>query len=365
MKFAINRSELLKALTVVSKAATSRSTLPVLAGVLVKADLSSLTLETTDLERAIRCTVPAFIEEEGVAVIPQKLLQDIVKSLPEAAVSVEADASGATISCDRTSFSLKTLDPEDFPAFPSIEVDNKITVPFKPFSQAIKKVAKVVSKDQSRAVLTGVLLSTMQDGMRLVATDSYRLAMADIDVAGAAEGFEAIVSGPFLQEIASLPDTAEEIDVCLSANQVAFMYDSVILLNRRIEGRFPNYKQLIPPTFGTRTEFDTQDLLNTVKRVGLMSNLAAPIKFDILADPAGAMISAMSQDVGSAQETVACAVEGKDVQIALNHAYVMDGLTSISTEKVYLETESSMRPGIFKSGEGDTFLYLLMPVRIS
>lgn len=365
MRFNINKSELLNALTIVSKGASSRSTLPVLSGVYVKAEGAGLVMQTTDLERSIRYDVPALVEEEGAIVIPEKLLLDIVKQLPEAAVGFETHDGTISVSCDQSSFVLRTLDAQDFPEFPVVDVTNRISVPFEDFCTMVKRVAKVVSKDQSRAVLTGVLISTSASGLKMVATDSYRLAVSEIELAGAEEGFEAIVSGAFLQEVASLPKMAESIEIGLSQNQIVFTYQNMVLINRRIEGNFPNYKQLIPETYATKTCFTTQDLITAVKRVGLISSLASPVKFDINEAARNAIINTASQDVGSAEEILPCEVSGESTQIAFNHQYVLDGLMSVSTQQVFLETQSSLKPGIFKSAGDEKFLYLVMPVRIA
>lgn len=365
VRFSINKSELLNALTIVSKGASPRSTLPVLSGVYIKAEGAGLVMQTTDLERSIRYDVAALIEEEGTIVIPERLLLDIVKNLPEAAVSFETHDGTISVSCDQSSFVLKTLDPEDFPEFPVVAVNNKISVPFAEFCSVVKRVAKVVSKDQSRAVLTGVLISTSPEGLKMVATDSYRLAVSEIEVPGIEADFEAIVSGSFLQEVASLPKMDETIEIGLSENQVVFNFQNMVLINRRIEGNFPNYKQLIPDSCATKTCFTTQELITAVKRVGLISSISSPVKFDINADARNAIINTASQDVGSAEEILSCEVNGESTQIAFNHQYVLDGLMSVSTDQVILETQSSLKPGIFKAVGDEKFLYLVMPVRIA
>ena len=365
VRFNINKSELLNALTIVSKGTASRSTIPVLSGVYIKAEGMGLVMETTDLERSIRYSVPALVEEEGTTVIPEKLLLDIVKNLPEAAVEFQTNDSTVTVSCGKSSFTLKTLDAADFPPFPNVDVSSSIEVPFAEFCSMVKRVAKVVSKDQSRAVLTGVLISTSDEGLRMVATDSYRLAVADIALEGVQENFEAIVSGVFLQEVAGLPKMEENITIGLTANQIVFTYQNMVLINRRIEGNFPNYRQIIPQSWATKTCFTTQELITAVKRVGLVSALSSPVKIDINAEAGNAIINAATQDVGSAEEVVGCEAAGESIQIALNHQYVLDGLMSVSTDQVFFETSSPMKPGIFRAGAGENFLYLVMPVRVS
>lgn len=365
MKFNINKSELLNALTIVSKGASSRSTLPVLSGVYIKTEGAGLIMQTTDLERSIRYDVAALVEEPGETVIPEKLLLDIVKNLPEAAVEFATHETTVSVSCGKSSFILKTLDPEDFPAFPNVAVSDRITVPFAEFSTMVKRVAKVVSKDMSRAVLTGVLISTSETGLRMVATDSYRLAVSDFEIAGVGTGFEAIVSGAFLQEVASLPKMDETIEIGLSDNQIVFTFQNMVLINRRIEGNFPNYRKLIPESFTTKTRFKTSEVVTAVKRVGLISSLSSPVKFDINAEAGNALVNTASQDIGSAEETLSCIVEGELVQIAFNHQYLLEGLMSVSSDEVILETQGSLKPGIFKTAGEERFLYLIMPVRIA
>lgn len=365
MKFNINKSELLNALTIVSKGISTRSTIPALSGVYIVAEGSGLTMETTDLQRSIRYRVNALVEEEGVTVIPEKLLLDIVKNLPDAAVEVTTQDSTATVSCDNSSFVVKTLDAQDFPPFPEVNADSSIDVDFAEFGAMVKRVAKVVSKDQDRAVLTGVLINATDDNLRMVATDSYRLAVADATLEGDHDDFEVIVDGMFLQEVASLPPLAENISVGYTENQVVFHYQDMVFINRRIEGTFPNYKQIIPSSYTTKTCFTTQDLITAVKRVGVVSAASSPVKLEIDADGGQCVVNAATQDVGSAEEIVACEVMGENVQIALNHQYVLDGLLSVPTDQVFFETTSSLKPGVFRSAEGNGFLYLVMPVRVA
>ncbi len=365
MKFSINQSELLNALTIVAKGTSGRSTLPVLSGVYIETQANGLILQTTDLEKSIRYSVNALVEEEGRTVIPEKLLFDIVKNLPDAAVSIETHDGEVSVYCGKSSFTLRTLDAEDFPSFPQVDVTKRVAIPFNDFSNMIKRVAKVVSKDQTRAVLTGVLISTTDEGIKMVATDSYRLAVAEVEVENVPDDFEVIVSGSFLQEVASLPKIDEIITMGITENQIVFYYQNMVLINRRIEGNFPNYRQLIPDTYVTKTCFTTQELITAVKRVSIINNMSSPVKFDINADTRNTVIDSVSQDVGMAQETLGCEVLGENMQIAFNHQYVIDGLSSITTDQVFLETQSSMKPGIFKAAEGQRFLYLVMPVRIA
>ena len=366
MKFSINQAELANALSIVMKGISNRSTLPVLSGILMSAEGDLLVLQATDLEVSIKFSCAALIEEPGSTVVPGKLCSDIVRSLPDAAVHFEGDDDGLNITCDSSSFSMKTLSAQDFPAFPEVEPEQTISMPFGVFSSMVKRVARVVSKDESRAILTGVLITLENGVLRMVATDSYRLAITDAPLEEtSADEFQAVISGSFLSEIASLPKTASPVSLALADNQIVVTCEDTVFINRRIEGNFPNYKQLLPDAYVTRATIEVDKLAASVRRASLLGSNASPVRFDLNAASSTTQITAASQDVGSAQEILPCTIEGEDVEIAFNYAYVLDGLGSIATDEVYLEVQSSMKPGIFRALEPENFLYLVMPVRIS
>ena len=241
----------------------------------------------------------------------------------------------------------------------------EISIPFSQFASMVKRVARVVSKDESRAILTGVLITVEGSNLKMVATDSYRLAITETELPDAGEDFQAVIAGSFLQEIASLPRTDDPVKLALAENQIVVTYHETVFINRRIEGNFPNYRQLLPDSYATRVGMEVDRLVAGVKRTSLLGQSSSPVKFDINVASQTVLLSAMTQDVGSAQETLPCAGDGEDVEIAFNYAYVLDGLASVETEKVYLEVQSSLKPGIFRAEEGENFLYLVMPVRIS
>ena len=361
VKLSINRTELANALSIVLKGVSTRSTLPVLSGILIEATGDKIVLQATDLELSIQYSVAALVEEEGRTVVPGKLFSEIVKNLPDAAVHVEATEDQAFITCDTSSFSIRALNAEDFPGFPRVETYQRIEIPFQQFSSMVKRVSRVVSKDESRAILTGVLITLEGGVLRMVATDSYRLALPD----ATADEFQAVISGSFLSEIASLPKTESPVSLALADNQIVVTCEDTVFINRRIEGNFPNYKQLLPDSYTTRATIEVDKLVASVRRASLLGSNASPVRFDLNAASQTTQLTAASQDVGSAQEILACTVEGEDVEIAFNYAYVLDGLGSIATDEVYLEVQSSLKPGIFRALAPENFLYLVMPVRIS
>lgn len=366
MKFSINKSELQNAISVALKGVSTRSTLPVLSGILLDAQGDRLVMQATDLELSIQYSAAALVEEEGRAVLPGKLFSEIVKNLSDAAVHVEARDDQAFITCDTSSFSIKALSPDDFPGFPSVDIHQRIEIPFAQFSSMVKRVSRVVSKDESRAILTGVLITLENGLLRMVATDSYRLAVTEATLPNSsADEFQAVISGAFLSEIASLPKAASPVSIALADNQIVVNCEDTVFINRRIEGNFPNYKQLLPDSYATRATLDVDRLVAGVKRASLLGSSTSPVKFDLNAASQTAQVSAASQDVGSAQETIPCEIEGDDVEIAFNYAYVLEGLSAVSGDRVNLEIQTALKPGIFRAEEPENYLYLVMPVRIS
>lgn len=364
MRFSINQAELKNALSVVSKGSSTRSTLSILAGVYLKAEDSELVLQATDLELSIKLTAPALVDEPGESVAPAKLLTDIVKTLPDQAVTIETTEAGMNVFCGSTTFALKTLNPTDFPSFPEAYADQEACFPFNVFSEMVKSVAKDVSRDETRAILTGVLISQTGNELKMVATDSYRLAVASTMLEQSTEGdFEAVVAGPFLSEIAALPSSSDPVKIALSENQVIVSYRGTTFINRRIEGTFPNYKQLIGGERSTRVEVNVQSFMAAVRRVSLLSNKVSPIQVSVDADAGVLTCMTSSQDVGNAQESLECTVEGESVSIAFNHQFLIDGLASVKTDHAFLDLSGGMRPGILRSTTED-FLYLIMPVRV-
>lgn len=366
MKVSIARSELTESLSVVSKGMSARSTLPILSGILLTCSEGTLTLQSTDLEVSVRHKVPCLVESEGKTVIPGKLLGDIVRSLPEAAVTIETEGDMASIRCQQSSFTLKTLKPADFPGFPEISVNQSVSLPSALLGSMVKRVGRAVSRDETRAVLTGILVVVDGPSLRMVATDSYRLAVSEVILEKTlAENMEVVVPGRALEEVSRAAGAVEEINLGVTDNQIVFEFGETTFVTRRIEGSFPNYKQLIPASSETTVEIPTDEFASAVKRVSLMALHNTPLRINVSAEDQTLSLSATTQDVGDASEDVMAKVEGGDVEIAFNHAFLNDGLGAIATDTVKLEVQNALKPGLLRARGEDDFLYLLMPVRLS
>ncbi len=365
MRFSINKTELTNALNIVTKGVSNRSTLPVLAGILIETKTDEITLQATDLELSVQISIAALIEEEGRTVVPGKLLSEIVRSLPDAAVNIQSTDVDVKVTCDTSTFSIRTLNPEDFPAFPQVETNQSISLPFAMFTTMVKRVSRVVSRDETRAILTGVLVELEDHEIKMVATDSYRLALSKAQLDDApADGFSAVIAGTFLNDVCSVLTTGEDVTLALAENQIVITCGKTIFINRRIEGSYPNYRQLLPKDYNTRATLDLKALTTCVKRASILSSSSSPMRFDLNIATQTTQIFVNSNDVGSVQETLPSEIVGDDVEIAFNSLYVNEGLSVIKDEKVYFDVQSSMKPGVFHTFGSDEFLYLIMPVRI-
>jgi DNA polymerase III subunit beta len=361
VKFRCDRDDLSEALQTVQRGVSTRPGIPALTGVLIEAGTDTLTLTTTDLEVSARLTIPVQAQEEGVALIPARLLADMVKSLPQAPVQFDADQSQARIQCGAFEGTVRLLPAEDFPAWQE-PAGTTVKLESARFSEAVTQVARAASRDEARPTLTGVLLEMNREGVTLVATDSYRLALRELTATAEGES-TALVPERALSEAgrAASGDEKGEVEVVLDQAQVTFRVGPLTLTSRLIEGQFPNYRQLLPENYENRLTVSRQQLLDAVKRVGLLARENTPVRMEFNA--LGVRLSSQSPDLGGAVEAVEARYEGEDMTVAFNPAYLADGLQASTGESVRLEIKDGLKPGVVR-GDGSEFTYLVMPVRL-
>lgn len=367
MKLSIARGSLLDSLGIVTKALSARTTLPILSGILFVADKDGVTLQSTDLEISIKDVVQADVEEPGSVVVPGRLLADVVRKMPDAAIKIDTvSADKIEVSCRSEkagviSFTLRTLSSDDFPRFPVVAADMSVSIPTALLSSMVKQVSKAVSRDEARPVLTGVLLSLEGAEIKMVATDSYRLAIRTaVSEESVSEKIEVVVPGKALEEVSKVAGAAEAVTMGVSENQIVFSFGQTTYVSRRIEGTFPDYRRLVPADGETLMTVDRTELLEAVQRVSILAQHNAPLRLKI-ADST-LTLSATTQDVGEATEDLMVGVEGQPIEIAFNHSFLLDGVTSSDDEKLLFVASNPLKPGIFKSDDG-SYIYLIMPVR--
>jgi DNA polymerase III subunit beta len=367
MKVTCPREELAQKLGVVGRAVSSRTSVNILTGIMLRADDGRLSLAATDMEISLRVTLDAQVEEEGSVVIPGRLLVDIVRLLPAGEVTLEhrAEEGIAHLVCGSASYGLHTYSPDDFPRLPEIAPDESFSIERAALLDTIMKVGRSASRDESRPVLTGVLVRFEAGKLIMAATDSYRLSVKETEInEGPAGEIEAIVPARALSELARIAQAsdADSLTVGIQENQIVFGVDDVWLTARRIDGQFPNYRQLLPETFEAEVELPREELLDVVRRTGLMAQRKSPLRLRF--EEGQLTISAQTQDVGEAHESLPAAYTADPIEIGFNAEFLRDGLESLEDDQVRLRLISPLRPGLIQ-GAGDDFLYLIMPIRLA
>jgi DNA polymerase-3 subunit beta len=302
-------------------------------------------------------------------VIPGRLLLDVVRSLPKDELSLEYRSAQQDVEVvsGPARFHLRTLPPEDFPKLPEAPEGASMSVPAAAFVDTIARVARAASRDETRPHLTGVLVTATGRELRMVATDSYRLSVKETKLDEALEGsLEANVPARTLQELGRIAGAAggESIGVAALDNQVVFTVDGVVLSSRLVEGRFPNYQQLLPEAYEHELRVSREEILEVVRRVGLLAQKNAPLR---LRFSDGTLdVSAQTPDVGEASESLPVPFGGEPLEIGFNPEFFRDGLESAESEELILKLISPLRPGLIHSGdESSTFRYLVMPIRLN
>jgi DNA polymerase III subunit beta len=369
LKLTVSRETFLAKLGIAVRGVSTRSAIQTLAGVLIRVNESGVELEATDMELGVRVAVEPASSAPGQAVIPGRLLLDVVRSLPAEELSLEYRSAQQDVEVVSGSarFHLRTLPPEDFPKLPQVPTEGVMRVPCGAFVDTIARVARSASRDETRPHLTGVLVTASGRELRMVATDSYRLSVKETQLDEALEGaLEANVPARTLQELGRVAgaSAADTIGVAALENQVVFTVDDVMLSSRLVEGRFPNYQQLLPESYEHELRVGRDELLDVVRRVGLLAQKNAPLR---LRFSEGALdVSAQTPDVGEASESLPIPFAGEPLEIGFNPEFFRDGLESAETEELTLKLISPLRPGLIQSGDdGSGFVYLVMPIRLN
>lgn len=362
MKFRCERDVLVEALATAGRAATSRAALPVLSGLRLALEGDRLKVTGSDLDLTITTEVQVNGAGDGVAVLPAKLVADIVRNLEPGGVEVDTSGERPRIQGGRSEFFLNAIPADEYPT-PHEPDGETLTLQAEHLAEGLRQVVVAASGDESRPILTGVLLAAEEQGLRLVSTDSYRLAFRDLPGTTVLEqGQQVLVPSRALQELTrNLTD--DEVTLVLAEQMVSFQVGTFHLSTRLIKGDFPDYQKLIPTDMPNCLTVDRQALQDAIRRVRLMARENSPIRLTMQQD--GLELRAITQDVGEAVEELDAKYEGAELTVAFNPEYLMEGLEVTPGEEVSLETRDPQRPAVLRSTETTDFLYLLMPVRVS
>lgn len=368
MKLQILQENLSKALSTASRFTSSRAQLPILGNILLSAKKTNLTISSTNLEISVSIQVGAKVEEDGDISIPSKVITELIGNLPKETLTLSSEKEQLKVSASSFSSNVLGMNTSDFPSVPSTLGKNKsLALSQKDLSEALSQTVYSTSLDETRPVLTGVLLFLEKGKLTLVATDGFRLSRKTLSVSKEPGSFKVVLPKMVLGEVQRVSEETEEILLNLEEKekQVVFGVGDTILSSRLLEGDFPDYEKIIPKAATITLLSDKEELLRAVKLASIFARDAANIvKVKILKD--SLKISAESGQSGSQEAEVEAKIEGspKDFEIAFNYKFLEDFLHSIKGEEVKMEFSTPDKAGVFTDPKESSYLHLIMPVRV-
>jgi DNA polymerase-3 subunit beta len=369
MNLTIAKDQILTGLQAVQNVVSTRTTLPILSNVLMRAEGDRVEFTATDLDVTVACKVEAKVKKSGSTTVPVKKLFGIVRELGGNEIDIETDEKNITsIQCNASFYKIHGLNADEFPPLPKFKDDKKVSLPQETVKAMMRKTSFAVSTDESRYVLNGIFISLKDHKMTMVATDGRRLALVDeeVDIAEKSSG-EFIVPAKAVNELNRLLQEKGDVEIKFGENQASFALKddkgfSVLVITKLIEGNYPNYRQVIPAEVKERVPLSREEFLQALRRAEIMtSEKANSVKLTFGKNTLA--ITANSPEVGEARETLAVNYKGKEIAIAFNPRYLIDALNALGEDEVFFELIDELSPGVLKIN--GPFLYVVMPMRLS
>ena len=369
MKFKCSKNDLLNCLSSVTKSASSKTTMPILEGILIETIGSNVKFTTNDLEIGSEYIIRANVEADGKTVVDNKMFNEIIRKLEAEEITFELDNNIFIIKSASGIFKLSTMNPDEYPKLPVFNVDNSITINQSIFKDMIKKTIFATSQDENRPVYTGALVTVEDNVLKVVAIDGFRLALRQHLLENSNNNFKAIIPGKTLSELIKILSDDEKavVKIGVNKNQALFEMGECIVVSRIIEGEFLNYNSVIPGEFETKVKVNTKNILETLDRVSLFAREVsekekkAPIKVTISME--GVEISCTSL-AGDAKENVTGVVEGKSLEIGFNPRYLIEALKVIENDEIIMNYTTNVSPMIIKPTVGNDYIYMILPVKL-
>ncbi|MCX8075120.1 MAG: DNA polymerase III subunit beta [Clostridia bacterium] len=369
MKINCNTQDLINALNIVSKTSSSKTTMPILEGVLIEAYENKLKFTTNDLEIGSEHLLNCSVTEEGKVVVDTKMLNEIIRKLEANQVTLESDESIFTIKSSNGVFKLTVMNADEYPKLPIFSIDNSITLKQKVFKEMVKKTLFAVSNDENRPIYTGSLVKVEDNILTVVAIDGFRLALKKYISNESISNFKSIIPGKVLSEILKILSDNEEdvVKIGVNKNQALFEIGNSTIISRIIEGEFLNYNGIIPNDKETRIKVKTKSILDSFERVALFAREStendkkSPVKMNIELD--GITLSCISQ-TGDAKESIIAVVEGKEIEIGFNPRFVIDALKVIDDQEIYIDFTSNISPVVLRPIAGNEYMYVVLPIKL-
>ncbi|MGG7098427.1 DNA polymerase III subunit beta [Clostridium sardiniense] len=364
MIFICEKQKLQEGISIVQKAITGKSTMSVLEGIYINANKDGLTLIGSDMDVSIETKVNADVINEGSIVIDAKIFGEIIRKLPNSEIKIETmDNDTVQITCEKSVFNVVYMNADEFPELPKLNENMKVEVPQNILKNMIKCTSFAIAQDETRPILQGILFEVKDRTLNLVALDGYRLAIkseyldSDFDI-------EIVIPGKTLNEVSKiLEDVNDLVQITFTNNHILFNLNKTRIISRLLEGKFVNYKSLLPEEHKLLVTIKKQDLQNGIERASLMAkdgnnNL---IKLEFQDE---ALVITSNSQLGKVREEVGINLQGDKIQIAFNSRYLIDVLKNFEEEEVVMEMTSSVSPCIIKAKEADNYKYLVLPVRL-
>jgi DNA polymerase-3 subunit beta len=363
LRVTCDRDELVRQLSVVSRALSMRSTVQILSGVLLEASEEQLALAATDMELSLQVALGSQVDGEGRVVVPGRLLVELARLLPpdDVVIAHRPEDGVVEVTCGAAHYKLQTYGVEDFPRLPDASAATLFTVDRAAFVGTAVKVSRSASRDESRPVLTGILVRFEPGKLVMAATDAYRLSVKQTPLEAEAPELEAIVPARALVELGRIAQGEGELQLGVHENQVVFTTDGTVLTTRRIDGQFPNYSQLFPETFEHELTIPRDELLDVVRRTAVMSQRNSPLRLRFAEGEL--TVSVQTQELGEARETMPVPFSGEPLEIGFNPDFLREGIESVEEDELRLKLISPLRPAVIEV-ESEDFSYLIMPIRL-
>lgn len=369
MKFICEKDKMLKALNSVTKAVASKTTMPILEGILIQTNDNEIKFTTYDLEIGIEYVMEAQIEEQGSTVVNAIMFSEIIRKLPDTDINIILNENNLlVIECEGSLYKLATMKPEEFPELPQINVENSITIEQNTLKSMIRKTIFAVSIEENRPIFTGCLFETCENKLNVVAVDGFRLAWNSVTLAENKNDFSAVIPGKTLNEVNKIiTDSFDTVKIGVSKNQVLFEMEKCKVVTRLLDGEFLNYNNVVPLDWETRIRANRNNLQECFERISLIASSVAekekkyPVK--VLIDIGKVTISCTNQ-TGDAKEELYVSTEGKNLEAGFNPKYFLDALKVIDDDEVYVDFGSNISPCVIRPIDEENYTYMILPIRL-
>jgi len=368
MKFVCEKEKILKGINSVINGVSTKTTMPILEGILIQTNDNELKLTSYDLEIGIEYILDSNIIEQGTTVVNAIMFSEIIRKLPNSEIQIRINENDLLeIECEGSLYKLATMNPEEFPELPKINVDNSVTLEQTTLKNMIRKTIFAVSSEENRPIFTGSLFEVVDNKLNVVAVDGYRLAVKNKDVEEA-NNFSCVIPGKTLNEVNKIiSDSFDNIKVGVAKNQALFEMENCKIVTRLLDGEFLKYSNTIPKTWETRIKVNKNNIQNCFERILLISASSIekekkyPVKINI---EVGKVTISCSNQTGDAKEEIIVDTEGKELEIGFNPRFFLDALKAIDDEDVYIEFGTNRSPCIIKPVEEGDYIYMILPIKM-